>query len=670
MKKSLLFSLALFISLAVVAQKSTLKNHIQSHKQNLEQNVAVEPSVIPAQVTPVGPSMINGNGADVVSIITIGTSANAYGYGYNGGQKTMVWADDNLKALTNIHRMGPGTTPPGFSGYLGLDLGLNMGATSNDWVVNQQIYASTLNTGGDYFLDAARYPQGAFFTPNGSKSIDDAYFVYFAPNLSNTLSTWGGLSYGTNKLTDLGDSTKHLYWYTPPPYTYIPDGFHITAQGVVLTSDIDQNWESGTVEYQGNIIVNRGVWNDVTKDIDYELDMLIECPTTDNQRLAMTRIATDGNGDTAWVVALGNNGDATQIGNINYYPILYNSTDGGQTWSDPIAVQLDGPDGLSAIVNDFLSDYRITQIFDPPYPPRDEIGYTTAFDCDLVVDKWGNPHVLVTVGVTGSDDWSIALGDSLYACCDIFTSDFGNTWCAVILGKQWTFKGSFGDLDEYNRLNGTLNPAGDKVLVTWIDTQIPTVTDNINPDVFARGYDLVANKITEDKNGNDLPINVTFLSDVTQQAYFMAASYWSFTDGDKCYIPIVTELLSDPTDPAQPVTFKYIPDFYFEPGDFTIPVECDVPIGVQKKNHTDASVAVYPNPVKDIATLRITLKQQSDLSISVSNLVGQTILNASYGPATAGVHEYNLDASMLQAGIYFCTVEVNGQKYTKKMIVE
>lgn len=69
----------------------------------------------------------------IVSVIPIGTSANAYSYGYAGGQKTMVWADDNLKAIINIHRMGPGSTPPSFSGYLGIDRGLNFGATPGDW---------------------------------------------------------------------------------------------------------------------------------------------------------------------------------------------------------------------------------------------------------------------------------------------------------------------------------------------------------------------------------------------------------------------------------------------------------------------------------------------------------------------------------------------------------
>lgn len=54
------------------------------------------------------------------------------------------------------------------------------------------------------------------------------------------------------------DSTKHLRAYNPPPYSYIPDGMDINRQGVVLVSDIDQDWSSGSVVYQGNIIIYRG----------------------------------------------------------------------------------------------------------------------------------------------------------------------------------------------------------------------------------------------------------------------------------------------------------------------------------------------------------------------------------------------------------------------------
>lgn len=71
------------------------------------------------------------NGA-VVTVLDLGTSSSVLGY--SGGTRTMLWADDDLNVVVNFHRMGPGAIPPGLSGYLGMDLGLNMGLTQDDWM--------------------------------------------------------------------------------------------------------------------------------------------------------------------------------------------------------------------------------------------------------------------------------------------------------------------------------------------------------------------------------------------------------------------------------------------------------------------------------------------------------------------------------------------------------
>ena len=109
-----------------------------------------------------------------------------------------MWADNSLKAISMIHRMGPGSTPPSFSGYLGFDHALNYGATAGDWSINYQVYAAMLNSGGTYYLDAARYPQGGLYNPEGNTDPTNSYLTYFAANLSyaNSGGTWGGYSYG------------------------------------------------------------------------------------------------------------------------------------------------------------------------------------------------------------------------------------------------------------------------------------------------------------------------------------------------------------------------------------------------------------------------------------------------------------------------------------------
>ena len=668
MKKMLLFSLALILGLTTIAQKSYLKQGIPAYKKSTGQQIAHEPvnNSGAFAVSPKPSGLKNSDGTrGFVNVITIGNSANAYGYGYWGGQKTMVWADDNLNALVNIHRMGPGSTPPSFSGYLAGDLGVNLGQSAADWTNNRQIYASTL-IGPEYYLDAGRYPQGGIYNPAGNTDLANAYCVYFAPNLSNTLSTWGGYSFGSCNLVNQSDSVKELYWYSPPPYTYIPDGFTLTSNGLAFYTDTDQDWESGSVIYQGNLIYGRGIWNAASHTFDYTMSTLA-MPTTDNDRPAMSKIAASPDGNTVWIVVLGNNGGAIQIGDsANYYPILMKSTDAGLTWSAPFAVQLDGPDGINGVKN-YLSDYRITQLWDPPLPTRDQIPYTTAFDVDLSVDQWGNPHIGVVIGVSAGN-YSIAIADSSLCVFDIYSTDGGDNWEGVAMGYPWTFRGTFGDLYEDNRVNIASTQTGDKMFVTWNDTQMPGVTDNSMPDVFARGFDLVTNKITS-VNGVDEPNNVSIISEVSSSAWFHCTSHYIFTDNNKYTLPIVTEYLSVPTDLTQPVEFKYLTDFSYVDADFTISVN-NPWVGVDQKKMDIATVNVYPNPAKDIATVSLNLNQRADVTLQVTSVVGHQVISKDLGTLAAGTAQVVVDVRNLASGVYFCTLNVDGQKITKKMIVQ
>ena len=669
MKKVLLLSVAFIIGLAVVAQRPQIKQGIYVKNYQKEQKVTIEPveKTTPSLVSTKHGGLKNVNQPNVVTVLNLGTSANTLGY--SGGSRPMVWADDDLNAVINFHRAGPGATPPNLSGYYAMDLGINMGATQGDWTNQIQVSSATLppGPGGSYYYDASRYPNAGIYNPAGNTTLANAYCAFFGPNFANlVVSGFGGYTYVKANLVNHADTSKHLRWYAPTPYTYTPDGFWVSnATGVTHMTDGDQNVESGSPVYQDSVIYGRGVWNTTSHDFDYTFKTLaFPCVGMYNETDA--KVACSPDGQTVWMSVLTNYANGTPVIDSTYYPLVRKSTDGGLTWGDPMPIYLGGPNGLDAIKNQY-SDYFIQNFFvGPPWPTRDEIPYTTAFDHSITVDKWGNLHIAAIVGYTNGG-YAISTGvDSLLNVYDIYTANGGTSWEAVHLGSVKTFRGTWGTYSCDNRVYMSRNKAGDKLFVTWNDTHVDGENNNQNPDVFARGFDLITNKLTTPDAGSD-NTNVTFLSDITQEAYFQCASPIVFTDNNKYTIPICTQWSTDIS--AADAKFYYISDFSFLPTDFTV-TNPNPGIGMSEKANDLASVSLYPNPVKDMAKVNVVLSKSANVTLDVTNVVGKVVMSMDKGNMSAGSQQFTIDARNLTNGIYFVTVNVNGQKYTQKMIVE
>jgi hypothetical protein len=479
------------------------------------------------------------------------------------------------------------------------------------------------------------------------------------------VSGFGGYSYGTVNLANPADSTKHLRWYAPPPYTYIPSGFTI-AGNIAHMVDIDINAESGSEVYQDGLIYGRGVWNPTTNDFDYTFTQL-PVPCVDSYTCADAKIAASADGQTLYITALTNLVGSTPLSDSSYSIAWSKSSDGGLTWSDPVAIQLDGPYGIDGIKNAY-SEYFIENFFvGPPYPSRDEIPYTTAFDHSTTVDKWGNLHIGVAVGYAPGG-YSISTGvDSLINVFDIYTCDEGTTWFAVKLGALKTFRGTWATYTSDNRVYASRNKAGDKVFFTYNDTRVDGEANNQNPNVLARGFDLIYYKLTS-VAGVDEPSNVTWLSDIMNEAYWQCAAPIVFTDNNKYTIPIAVQWF---TDAASSSTFKYIPDFSYVDSDFNVNTgNAPCWVGMKENEKDPGYLTVYPVPVKDLATISLTVKQNANVTITVNDLLGKQVMTVNIGVMPAGKQEFTLDASRLKSGIYFVTVVVDGESFTQKMVVE
>ena len=666
MKKSLLLFVAVVFGIAAIGQNHALKPNLKTANAININKIAQEPTnaYTLGQAKHLQTPNHNYKNTDFVSIISIGTAANAYGYGYAGGQRNIVDVNNDLNSVTNFHRMGGVLDPGGYSGDLGYDISVDGGMTFTNMV---ECYVATENQGGTYYADAARYPNHGVYNPAGNTDPNEAYVTFFAPNLDGSNGgSWGGYSYGRAKIGDPTDTTKHLLSTHDDFYQLIPDGFCITSLGEVWATDV--NYNATTNAYEGSIIMNHGVWSEEENDFVYEeyllpLDILSSWPI-------QPKIEFAPDGLTGYLVVLADNGDVPISTNTSYYPIMFKTTDGGESWSDPMAIALAGEDGIGG-VEWFLSDDELAELYEPPVPDREEIPFTTAFDFDLSVDAWGNPAIAVVVGITGSDPYTIITAQSeitgyqFTAAFLITSTDGGESFIGYNLGRQKTFRGTFGDLTEDNRIQIARTPGADKMFVSWLDTDLPGVTDNNQPDIWARGIDIVNHTLTADQNGEDLPNNVTEFSEAMWQSYFFAMGNEVLQNDATYTIPYAYEDMN-PEDPGQEVQFKYIQDFAYTNADFMF-------TGIN--NHASEALTFevsqnFPNPAAGNTTVAVTLQENTTVSFEIVNAMGQKVYEVPAQQYSAGVQTFNFDASDFSNGVYFYTVKAGEKQITKKMIVK
>lgn len=652
MKKTLLFSLLMGTGLMMSAQQTQVlsqHNALQAKHVKAYDEVVFKHTPAAVSAKPVRPEFTPKRD---VTIIEIGHSANSYSYGYGGGQKTILWAEPTLNAVCNTHRM----TADVYSGNLAMDLSKDGGTT---WDSDVQVYESNIS-GGQYNIDAIRYPHGAIYNPAGNTSFENAYLAFFGANLDGSGGdTWGGYSFGTANLDDYTDTTKNMRAFdsSTDQWQYIPDGFHVCNNGNAWVSDINQDWSTGSLVYKGSLLLNKGVWNDTEKDFEYT-PIVVPFPVSEGvSRPNMTKVAFTPDGQTGYLATLSNNGSIDFSAGC-YYPILWKTTDGGETWSEPFSVQLGGPDGIHGILN-YLTDEQLAELYED-VPARDEIPYTTAFDFDLAVDASGNPHFAVVVGVKGNDDYSVVAENGYGAPCDIFSRDGGLTWNAYALGNIQHLRGNFPDEDytEDNRIQISTTLDGTRLFVSWIDTNLEGAEDNSSPDIYCAGINPGGGKYTP-------AYNVTEYTEGWWQAYFFAASYYVFDKGSEYEIPFTYEDMENAQDPGAPVSYKYVKDFVIPESDFTIIGVQEVPQQSILNVHQN-----YPNPFSGSTTIEVSLDETSELFVEVYSLTGQKVLEENKGRVAAGNYQFKLNASDLGTGVYFYTVTAGQNSITKKMVIK
>ena len=507
------------------------------------------------------------------------------------GTCNQIDVNDQLNLVTFIHRNDNSVFGGSLAQYR-FDVSHDRG---NNWtsdlgtITNNPVLDNT--TAG---APKARFPQAGIFNPSGNTIPDSAYLIYSGTYHND--DHWIGQARGRGKISgDTSTFNVNLNPITSASYVAIASGFCHGAPGVFwnLNREYNGGFVTGDPQVTTGLIVEKGVWNTGTKDVDWTQQTIPQTfvhalsGTTDFTVVYSTNIAFDPTGQYGWISALA---DITPDLDSVLDPIFWKSTDFGATWSGPIRVDLDSLPEVMA---------QLGQINEVSGDPSSGVPTGWGDDGDLVVDAWGNPHFLTLVGsgtgygieFAGFDMWDITFNANNPVC-----QGGWHGWHGLYLDSLHTLQGDMTSdnpaYTESNRPMASATADGKRLFFFWTESDAAWVgsNDNVLPNLFGKGVDPEHYLFTKTVNfteGDSLWGGET--SNTSGGAFggakYGTASPVALVNGDTYNVPVVLtqidynfDLTQGLGSSDQPAAFWYINNINFEKGSFTEGLAADVEI--------------------------------------------------------------------------------------------
>jgi PKD repeat protein len=568
----------LFMSLLTAGLVTNAQQY--AHKDNKAMRLVERPVVMQGNHTPVNTApnhqhrSTRSQGA-ILNSQRIGSAGNLLTI-IDGGCN-QIDVNDSLNAVVFIHRNDQTLVPAtGNVAMYRYDISKNRGAS---WT--SDIGPITNDNSIDNDLINGRFPQAVIYAPTGTTTVDSANLVYSGTWHDN--NTWSGQMRGRGKLS--GQISSYNVHIDPinNKEVAIATGMCKGAPGVFWNANVSYNgtFTAGNDAITNGIIIEKGVWNNNTKDVDWTYQLINQAfVNQDNNGSTVSaatshQIAFDPTGQYGWFSILG---DIDVDNDSTYHPIFWKTTDFGANWTGPIVVDLNQVQGVKESLN-------------PEIVTGDPASMmpTASFESDLSVDVNGNPHLLITVG-SGSEYSIQTAGYTVWDITYDASAPSGCNWKGIRMANINTLRGTFTSENPGQTMDNRplicRSEDGNKLFFFWLESDITVHADpldrsNDSPDLFGRAIDVVAGTMTDVVNitgGDTLWSGYSANNEigVFGGALFPMVSQTALKNGNTYNIPLVLTQPDYNHDPTQgfgsseaPAAFWYIDNLNFSSADFS-----------------------------------------------------------------------------------------------------
>lgn len=654
MRRLFTFATVLMVGTAMMAQnKIPFKGNVQTHQIAKE---ITERAASSTQKT--GPNM-GGTDMSTASVTKLLSLPNAYGYAIQRNQHQLT-AYPSLRSVAFCNRQSPTVYGGGASGDLRYTISTDNGVTWSNTTSVGGIINTAASTSGP-----ARYPASILFA-NGGENVSNLKLHVVAPTLDPTTgSGW------TNQLhCTVQDPTTAGAYASQEDYNFSATG--LFSVGGNITERVHKSGEFWAVADNVNtgdesMYIMKGSYDATAMKMNW---VIVDTLTAD-WNIAVdaavhhtsAAIAFSPDGTKGYVAALG---DVTGGRDSAYFPVIWSFN--GTDFDPAVEVDININPALGAYVQQWVDTAN------NPISPTGKV--TCGFNYDLTVDSKGHPHFMTIVGPAAVDGtaYSISSGFGMREM-DIHIMDDGN-WYATPISIQNAFRATMGtapdDFGEDPQPMTARTVDGNYLFFTWTDTDTTgaTTTDNTSPDIWGRMYDVNAGIFTDSVNWTLNDPNWHTKAHAAKTSEYVFESTTTSACGKSFEVPTTIINYTDPTNVLTTCEIYYFTDITYKCEDATSPADNIVlapAVSIQPALGM-SDMKVYPNPTRSILNVEMKLAKQENVTISLINVNGQTVMSKVIENTSALSERFNV--ANLASGLYFLQVTNSKGTQAQKVVID